>query len=94
MGLQTINNYDKTSLTLSVAYEKLSNIKPKLIIQKIIPVSPDCLPTKYIIEDETGSPSTRFSVDLTTDQVLITCSDPSCILNTNTYNFKVKACFD
>ena len=53
----------------------------------------ECTLTEYIIEDDTGSVSTIFISDSTTysDKIIITCLNPSCVLNLDTYNFKVKA---
>ena len=54
-----------------------------------------CNPTSYEIYDETNNPHTILSLDQTnSNQIIVTCIDPSCVLNLVTYNFKVKACFN
>ena len=51
-------------------------------LQKIIAEYAECTPTSYQIYDETNNPHTILSLDQTnSNQIIVTCIDPSCVLN-------------
>ena len=60
--------------------DNVQNKKPLFIIQT--PEYTGCNPTSYEIYDETNNPHTILSLDQTnSNQIIVTCIDPSCILN-------------
>ena len=78
-----------------MTFDNVQNKKPLFTLQKMITEYAECTPTSYQIFEVPGDPHTILSVDYTTnpDQLVITCTNPICVLNLISYDFVIKAEF-